>query len=103
MNYLLKLNPRLKFSMLSNAMLLTDENIRKLEANPISDLTISLDGMTKDVVENFKTGVEFEKIIQAISRLNKSLLRSKVGVGFVAHKNNVHQLPAYVDSVNQLG
>src|SRR5215211_385877 len=103
MDHLLMINPRLKFSMLSNTMLLHDENVKKLEGYPISDLTISLDGMTKDVVENFKNGVHFEKIIEAIGRLNRSSLKDKVGVGFVAHQNNIHQLPDYVDYVHSLG
>jgi radical SAM protein with 4Fe4S-binding SPASM domain len=103
MDHLLTMNPGIKFSLLSNAMLMTRENIEKLERYPISDLTISLDGMTKEVVEDFKNGVSFEKIIQALQLLSASRLKDKVEVTFVAHKNNIHQLPEYVDYVHRLG
>lgn len=103
MDHLMMMNPKIKFSLLSNAMLLTAETIEKLERYPISDLTISLDGMTKEVVEDFKTGVEFEKIVDALNLLCQSALKDNVIVTFVAHQNNIHQLPDYVDFVHRLG
>lgn len=103
MDYLLAINPKLKFPFLSNGMLLTREMVQKLAQYPISDVTISLDGMTKEVVEDFKNGVRFEKIVDALEHLAASTLRSKVEVTFVAHRNNIHQLPDYIDFVHALG
>ncbi|MBI3501193.1 MAG: radical SAM protein [Bacteroidetes bacterium] len=100
---LLAINPRLQFPFLSNAMQLTEEKIKQLEKYPLSIVNISLDGCTKKTVEDFKTDAVFEKIISAIQLLKKSKLKEKVTVTFVAHKNNVSELPRYVDFVNELG
>ncbi|MEO6730274.1 MAG: radical SAM/SPASM domain-containing protein [Ferruginibacter sp.] len=101
MDYLLEINPRLKFPFLSNSMQLTAEKIALLEKYPLNEINISVDGTTKDVVEGFKNGVEFDKILQALDRLSKSKLKDKVAVTFVAHKNNIHQLPELLNMVNK--
>lgn len=103
MDTILKINPRIQFPFISNTMQLTAEKIRCLEKYPISEITVSLDGYTKKTVEDFKTAVVFEKIIEAIIALKKSVLKDKVAVGFVAHKNNIIELPDYVDFVHRLG
>jgi len=64
---------------------------------------ISLDGYTRKTVEDFKTEVVFEKIIDTIRLLRTSALKDKLALTFVAHKNNVHELPDYVDFVGRLG
>jgi radical SAM protein with 4Fe4S-binding SPASM domain len=64
---------------------------------------VSLDGATKKTVEDFKTEVVYEKIIDTIKLLRQSRLKDKVAVTFVAHRNNVHELPEYVDLVHSLG
>ena len=103
MDVLLEINPKIKFPFLSNTMLLNDELIQQLTRYPISEINISLDGCTKQTVENFKTEVSFEKIIDTIQRFKQTSLKDKVVVTFVAHQNNVHELPDYVDFVNNLG
>ena len=103
MDYLLKINPDLKFPFLSNAMQLTPEKIAKLQSYPITEMNISVDGTTKEVVEQFKNGVDFEKILLALDRLSTSKLRDKVAVTFVAHKSNIHQLPDLINMVNRYG
>jgi radical SAM protein with 4Fe4S-binding SPASM domain len=103
MDHLLTINPFLQFPLLSNAMLLSEETITQLKKYPVPEINISLDGMTKEVVESFKTGVEFNAIIDALKKLKDSTLRDKVAVTFVAHKHNIHQLPDYIDFVHSLG
>jgi MoaA/NifB/PqqE/SkfB family radical SAM enzyme len=103
MDYLLAINPKLQFPFLSNTMQLTEEKINLLEKYPISEINISLDGTTKEVVENFKTGVVYEKIIAALEKLSKSTLKDKVAITFVAHKNNIHQLPDHLNLIHQFG
>lgn len=103
MDHLLAKNPRLKFPLLSNGLLMTQDKVALLEKYPITEVTISLDGMTKDVVENFKTGVAFHDIIEALTILANSKLKTRTAVTFVAHQNNIHQLADYVDYVNNLG
>lgn len=93
MDYLLVINPKITFPFLSNAMQLTEEKIVLLEKYPISEINISVDGSTKEIVENFKTGVNFNKIMLALERLSTSKLANRVAITFVAHKKNIHQLP----------
>jgi radical SAM protein with 4Fe4S-binding SPASM domain len=103
MDKILEINPRMQFPFLSNTMELGPDKIRQLEKYPISEINISLDGYTKKTVEDFKTEVVFEKIIETIGLLQQSSLRDKVAVTFVAHRNNVQELPDYVDFVARLG
>jgi len=103
MDLLLEINPRLQFPFLSNTMELSDEKINELEKYPVPEINISLDGYTKKTVEDFKTGVIFEKIIETIRQLRNSKLKDRIAVTFVAHANNVRELPDYVDFVSGLG
>jgi MoaA/NifB/PqqE/SkfB family radical SAM enzyme len=103
MDLILEINPKMQFPFLSNTMELSEEKIRELEKYPISEINISLDGYTKKTVEDFKTEVVFEKIIDTIRLLRGSSLKDKLAVTFVAHQNNVHELPEYVDFVGRLG
>ncbi|HEV2480179.1 MAG TPA: radical SAM protein, partial [Puia sp.] len=103
MDRILEINPRMQFPFLSNTMELSLDKIRQLEKYPISEINISLDGYTRKTVEDFKTEVVFEKIIETIGLLQQSSLRDKLAVTFVAHRNNVQELPEYVDFVAKLG
>jgi len=103
MDKILAINPQMKFPFLSNTMLLSKEKINQLEKYPISEICISLDGKSKEVVESFKTGVDYDNVINSLRLLGQSSLKEKVAVGFVAHKKNIHELPDYVDFVNELG
>lgn len=103
MDHLLATNPNLEFQLLSNGMLITPELVQQLERYPLADITISLDGCTQQVVEDFKTGVQFSKVVAAIRTLAASSLRNKVEVTFVAHRNNIYELPDYIDFIASLG
>ena len=103
MDLILEINPRMQFPFLSNTMELSAEKIAQLEKYPVSEINISLDGYTKKTVEDFKTEVVFEKIIETIRLLRNSALKDKLAVTFVAHRNNIHELPDYVDFVHQFG
>jgi MoaA/NifB/PqqE/SkfB family radical SAM enzyme len=103
MDLVLKINPGMKFPFLSNTMELTADKIRQLEQYPVSEINVSLDGFTKRTVEDFKTEVVFEKIVDTIRLLKQSGLRDRVAVTFVAHRDNIHELPDYVDFVHSLG
>ncbi|MDP4219821.1 MAG: radical SAM protein [Bacteroidota bacterium] len=103
MDLVLKINPKIEFPIHSNTMLLDDEKLAKLATYPISELTISLDGMNKDTVERFKTGAQFEKIIETLQKAVALPWKARVGVVFVAHRNNIAELPDYVDFVHNMG
>ena len=103
MDHVLEINPRMQFPFLSNTMELTAEKIARLEKYPVPEVNISLDGYTKKTVEDFKTEVVFEKIIETIGLLRQSALKDKLAVTFVAHQHNITELPDYVDFVHGLG
>ncbi|MBN8852327.1 MAG: hypothetical protein BGO55_01095 [Sphingobacteriales bacterium 50-39] len=103
MDLILQINPDIRFPFLSNSMELSEEKIRQLEKYPVSEVNVSMDGYTKETVENFKTEVKFEKIVETIRLLKTSSLKDVVAVTFVAHRDNIHELPDYVDFVHQLG
>jgi sulfatase maturation enzyme AslB (radical SAM superfamily) len=103
MDVILDINPKIQFPFLSNTMLITQQKIDQLCKYPISNVSISLDGYTKKTVEDFKTEVSFEQIIDTIKLFRKSALKDKISVGFVAHQNNIGELAEYVNFVNGLG
>jgi MoaA/NifB/PqqE/SkfB family radical SAM enzyme len=103
MDHLLQINPYIRFPFLSNTMELSEDKIREMENYPVSEINMSLDGYTKKTVEDFKTEVVFEKIIETIRLLRSTSLSDRLAVTFVVHRNNVHELPDYVDFVHQLG
>ena len=103
MEEVLKVNPKIKFPFLSNSMLLSEGTIEKLKTLPITEINISLDGLYRETVEAFKTGVDYNQILHAIMRLKEHGMIDRVAVTFVAHKNNISELPDYVNFVNSLG
>jgi len=103
MDAILDINPNIQFPFLSNTMLITQEKVDLLCKYPISEINMSLDGYTKKTVEDFKTEVNFEKIVETIKLFRNSTLKDKVAVTFVAHANNIMELPEYVNFVHNLG
>ncbi|MDW7680819.1 MAG: radical SAM protein [bacterium] len=103
MDYLLEINPHLQFPMVTNTMIIDDEKLQKLKKYPIPSYTISLDGMTKEIVESFKIGVNFDHLIWAIKKLSSLNKNTFVGTVFVLHNKNIYELWDYADFVNELG
>lgn len=101
MDIILDVNYKIQFPILTNGMLTDEAYLRKLRKYPISEFTVSLDGSKKETVERFKTGSNFEKIIETINLVVK--LGFQVNTVFVLHKNNFKELPEYIDFVNELG
>jgi len=103
MDYVLTINPKLQFYIHSNGMLMNEKNISELEKRPIFAITLSLDGITKDTVEQFKTGVDFTQIISNFKLLAKSKLQNKTSIVFVLHKNNKDELLDFPNFVKDIG
>ena len=103
MDYLLEINPKIQFPLVTNAMIIDDQKLNQLLKYPIPSYTISLDGIRKYTVENFKLGVSFEKVIATIKKIIELDKDTSVGTVFVLHKNNVNELKEYPDFVNSLG
>ncbi len=103
MDAVLAINPKIQFPIHSNTMLVDDAKLNKLATYPISEFTVSLDGMNKDTVERFKTGATFEVIVDTLKRAAALPWKARVGVVFVAHRDNIAELPDYVDFVRDMG
>ncbi len=103
MDYILGINPKIKFPINTNAMAVTDEILEKLVRYPISDFNISLDGVNKETVESFKTDVEYDKIIGTINKAKQVGFANKLGVVLVLHRDNIDEFEEYIDFVNDMG
>lgn len=62
----------------SNAMLLTDDIARKLIDAGLDRLSISFEGITKDVYEKYRVGAKYETVLSNIEKIQ--LLKKKLGV-----------------------
>jgi len=103
MDDVLKINSEVLFPIHTNGQIISKTLIDKLIKYPISEVTISLDGINKNTVESFKTGASFEKIVKAIRLFTQTDLSKNLGTVFVLHKNNYLELLDYIDYVNNLG
>ena len=103
MDDVLKINPNILFPIHTNGQIVSNTLIDRLCNYPISEITISLDGINKKTVESFKTGASFEKIINAIKLVSETDLSKNLGTVFVLHKYNYLELIDYIDYVNELG
>lgn len=88
----------------TNGMLLDSAHIDGLLKRGIYDIHVSLDGWTKKTVEDFKTGLDFDKVVSNIKNM-KQAGGAKVNIraNFVLHKNNAHELLDFIDFCNSLG
>jgi len=98
--------PHLQQQIITNGVILTEEWIKKIvEAG--AELTISVDGVTKDVYEYIRTGASFEKLIKNI-KLAQDLIQkyhseTKMRLNAVIMKSNYHQLEEFLDFANEFG
>jgi len=103
MEFILSVNPYIKFPIYTNGNSFKEDTIKNLSRFPVPEVVVSLDGIKKETVENFKTGSNFEKTISTIKNLKSALRKSEIKTVFVLHKNNVFEFPNYIDFVNSLG
>lgn len=84
----------------TNAMMLNEENSRKmLDANP-NILSISLDGMTKKTFEDIRTGGNFKTVISNIRKFSEMKQRLKssteLHLFMVVQKKNLNEVIDYI-------
>lgn len=104
MDYVSRYNKHISYPMLSNGMMLNEDNILNLCSRNVPSITISLDGCRRETVESFKTGADFDRIIYNIKLINKlSKSRFVVNTVFVATSKNIEELLEYVDFCSDLG
>jgi MoaA/NifB/PqqE/SkfB family radical SAM enzyme len=99
-------NPNLCVSILTNGSLLTPKLSEQLILNGLDDLSISIDAALPETYKKLRRH-SFEKIVQNIQELNQ--LKEKhnsrlpmLSTNFVAIKDNIHELLAFIDLAKEL-
>ncbi len=103
MDHILTINPNIEFPIITNTKALNDDILKQLKNYKLSEFTISLDGINKETVENFKTGASFDHIISTIKKVVAADYKIPISTVFVLHKDNYLELPEYIDFVGDLG
>lgn len=90
--------------IITNGLLLDEKTIKILLTNHI-DITISVDGISKDVYENIRLNGNFEKLLEILSQINKIRKElnstSRLKLNTVIIKNNYHQIPDFLEFANK--
>ncbi|MBF0473372.1 MAG: radical SAM protein, partial [Nitrospirae bacterium] len=97
-------NRHITFPLLSNGMLLNAANIKELMKREVPSVAVSLDGYTKEMVESFKTGVNFDKVVDNI-RLLKEMSKGRIFITtvYIVTSENVNNLIEYIKFCHKLG
>lgn len=99
--------PHIKQTIVTNGMLLSEDLIANLMQLPDIVLTISVDGVTKDVYEYIRRGAKFDKLIKNLEIINS--MRKHHNSGMRLHlnvtimKSNYHQLLGFIDFAKEYG
>lgn len=90
----------------TNGLLVTEENLQAVIDAGVSEVTISLDTLNieKQDVINQKEGSYFD-ILRALALFSKMfpIKGNMTGVNAVVSKSNIHEIPALIDFVTQIG
>lgn len=91
----------------TNAMLLNEDNIRKLiRANP-TFISVSLDGATKKSYESIRKGAKFEIVIENLKKLvkyrNQTGSKTQIHLFFVLQRENFNELIDFIKFADSIG
>jgi radical SAM protein with 4Fe4S-binding SPASM domain len=87
--------------VITNAMLLTDRIIEEILAVPLTRLTVSIDGATKETYERIRVGANFEKVIANVRRFSE-LKRQRgaslpaLRINHVLTESNLDEFPLFL-------
>lgn len=92
--------PYLSQQVITNGVILNEKWIEKI-VKAGAELTVSIDGTTKEVYEYIRRGASFDKLIRNIKLINefrrKNQSQTKLRLNAVIMKSNYHQLEAFLD------
>ncbi len=97
-------SPAIRIPIYTNGLILDNNRIGKLLELDINSFVVSLDGCRRDTVQSFKTGTDFDRVVNniiSLKRLGNS--RISLATNFVAHSGNIGELSEYVDFCHNLG
>ncbi len=105
---LLNAYPYVHTTMTSNGLTLSNKITHLLVEKGYKEISISMDGATKETYESIRKGARFETLIRNLQRLKqlKETLRSpypRVRFHFALMRRNIAEIPAFVDLVHELG
>jgi radical SAM protein with 4Fe4S-binding SPASM domain len=87
--------------MHTNGLLLKEKTIEQLIRSRFSQLSISVDGATKQTYERIRVGAKFERLVASIEAVNRAKRRMKshlprLSFNVVLMRSNIEELPAIV-------
>jgi len=98
----------IKTGYFSNAMLLTEEHIKKTFEEKMDSVLVSIDSHIKERYESIKQGSNFEKVVDNISKF--SLYKKKTGrsgfqfgLNFIFRSDNYKDILGYLDFAYSIG
>jgi len=91
---------KLRYGILTNGILLNDENVSKLKKLQINYAQVSLEGMERDNDEIRGKGT-FKKIVKAIKLLVKNKISTSISV--TVTKQNLKDIPLLIKLAGELG
>lgn len=100
--------PYVHTTMTSNGLTLTQKTTELLVRKGYKEISISMDGATKETYESIRKGARFETLIRNLQRLKqlKETLQSpypRVRFHFALMRRNIHEVPAFVERARELG
>jgi len=100
--------PYLFTTMTSNGTTLGEKLARLLVTRGYKEISVSIDGATKETYESIRKGARFEQLIRNLKRLQA--IKREVGspyprlkFHFAMMRRNIHELPAFVEMARELG
>jgi len=91
----------------TNATLFTEEIIKKICEVDIGEIAISIESTKKEGYEKIRKGAKFEKVITSIKKLNYALEKNKkrtiVSFAITILKENIDELPKFINFASSLG
>jgi MoaA/NifB/PqqE/SkfB family radical SAM enzyme len=99
-------HPNLRHSIVTNGQLITEKIAERLVNNNV-ELTVSVDGVTKDVYEHIRRGADFEvllrnlKLISGLKKRHKPYMALNLNVAVM--KSNYRQLTEFIEFGREYG
>ncbi len=91
----------------TNATLFTDKIIEKICGVEIGEIAISIESTNKKGYEKIRRGAKFDLVIDGIKKLNIALRKNKkrtiVSFAITILKENINELPEFVNFASKLG
>lgn len=99
-------NPNIRVKLISNGVLLTDRKMQMLIQKKVTSIDFSLDGTIQ--YGHVGGGADFEQTKGNLRRLASlkqqcGVLEPKIGIAFVAMRDNLVELPGIIDFAAEIG